>query len=201
MIKKLFNFIRTKGLVETIIYFVWYCTVILSSTIRITFYKLRRYDFMYSDTLYGSLFAQRSTPGSISTKGYCSFGDGAILKCFGKGKISIGKNVSFNENCTVCSGSEISIGDYCVIGPFVNINDTKHTFDNPNKLIREQGWTSEPIHIKKNVWIGAHVSILMGITIGEGAVIGAGAVVTKNVEPHSVVAGVPAKQISIISSV
>ena len=56
-----------------------------------------------------------------------------------------------------------------------------------------------PIHIGKNVWIGANAVVLPGVSIGDGAVIGAGAVVTKNVEPNTVVGGVPAKVIRRLS--
>ena len=50
-----------------------------------------------------------------------------------------------------------------------------------------------PIHIGKNVWIGANATVLAGVNIGDGAVVAAGAVVTKDVEPNTIVGGVPAK--------
>ena len=52
-----------------------------------------------------------------------------------------------------------------------------------------------PIHIGKNVWIGANATVLAGVTVGDGAVVAAGAVVTKDVEPNTIVGGVPAKLI------
>ena len=55
--------------------------------------------------------------------------------------------------------------------------------------------TFKPIHIEDKVWLGANVTILQGVTIGEGAIVAAGAVVTKDVEPKTVVGGIPAKLI------
>ena len=69
-----------------------------------------------------------------------------------------------------------------------------HDLDPTNR----QSMSYAPIHIGKNVWIGANATVLAGVTIGDGAVVAAGAVVTKDVEPNTIVGGVPAKVIKKI---
>lgn len=201
MFNMLITHIRRKGVVESCIFLIWYTFVRISSVVHIMLLKARGHRISASCILFGSLFTQPSIPGSISIGTHCSLEHGVRLKCFGKGVIRIGNNVSINEHSMICAGKQVTVADDCVIGPYVHINDTKHNFGNTTILIRNQGWTAELIHIGKNVWIGAHVTVLMGVTIGEGAVIGAGAVVTKNVSPYTVVGGVPAKLIRNIKQV
>jgi len=107
-------------------------------------------------------------------------------------KIYIGDNVKINRFVFITASEEIIIGDNVLIGPYTVINSGNHKYINPNELIRLQGHDSKQIFIGNDVWIGADVKILKGVNIGEGAVVGAGAVVTKDVEPYTVVAGVPA---------
>ncbi len=107
---------------------------------------------------------------------------------FGK-NIKIGKNVFINSGCCLQDQGGITIGDGCLIGHQVVFATLNHDLspDNRNDM------SAAPIVLGKNVWIGAHATILQGVTIGDGAVIAAGAVVTKDVPAKAVVAGVPAK--------
>ncbi len=85
----------------------------------------------------------------------------------------------------------ITIDEGALIGHNVVLATINHDLD-PSK---RQSMSYAPIHIGKNVWIGANATVLAGVTIGDGAVVAAGAVVTKNVEPNTIVGGVPAKVI------
>ncbi len=81
-----------------------------------------------------------------------------------------------------------------MMGPDVLIYTTNHEFRNKDIPMQQQGYQPErPVSIGNDVWIGARVIILPGVTIGDGCVIGAGAVVTKDVPAYSVCAGNPAK--------
>lgn len=106
--------------------------------------------------------------------------------------IKLGKNIFINNNLKCVARGGITIEDGVMIAPGVTILTVNHDLKDHCVL------KPIPVTIKKNAWIGANVTICPGVEIGEGAVIGAGAVVTKDVEPYTVVAGVPAKFIKNI---
>ncbi|HKM25207.1 MAG TPA: DapH/DapD/GlmU-related protein, partial [Corynebacterium sp.] len=82
--------------------------------------------------------------------------------------------------------------------PFTQIIAVNHVFDDPTRPFVEQGITAEGIVVEDDVWLGANVVVTDGVRIGRGAVVAAGAVVTRDVPPHTVVAGVPARVIKEI---
>jgi acetyltransferase-like isoleucine patch superfamily enzyme len=104
-------------------------------------------------------------------------------------KVTIGCNTHINRQCYFESRSRIYIGNKVSISHKVTFITGSH--DVRSKYFYGFG---RPILIKDYVWIGVNATILQGVTIGEGAVVGAGAVVTKDVEPYTIVAGVPAKK-------
>lgn len=112
---------------------------------------------------------------------------------FGK-FIIIGKNVFINHACSFLDMGGITIEDNVLIGPRVNLVTENHPLDPRDRA----ALITKPIIIKQNAWIGAGVTILPGVSIGENAVVAAGAVVSKNVAPNTVVGGVPAKFIKNI---
>lgn len=102
-----------------------------------------------------------------------------------------GDHVYANFNLTLVDDGEIFIGDHTMIGPNVTLVTTGHPI-RPD--LRERvAQFSEPIHIGRNVWIGANVTVLPGVTIGDDAVIGACSLVTKDVPANSVAVGTPAR--------
>jgi len=115
--------------------------------------------------------------------------------CVLHGPIKIGKNVSINHHVTMEGGSQaIVIGDDTRIASYCTFYAFNHGMQ-AGKLINEQPVTSKGIVIGCDVWIGAQVGIVDGVTIGDHAVIGLGSIVTKDVPPFAIMGGSPAKQI------
>lgn len=130
-----------------------------------------------------ALFAGCGEEVFIEQGFYCDYGN----------KISLGKCVYLNVNCTLLDGGLISIGDDCLIGPNVQILTINHAVSPGERLDKKN--FAEDVSIGNNVWIGAGVIILPGVSIGSGAIIGAGSVVNKDVPTNCMYAGNPAKKI------
>lgn len=103
--------------------------------------------------------------------------------------IRVGRNVFVNQNCRFNDIGGIDIGDDVMLGPNVGLITSGHPVD---PVERRVGITSAPIAIGRNVWVGTSALIMQGVTVGADAIVGAGAVVTRNVPPRTLVAGVPA---------
>lgn len=112
---------------------------------------------------------------------------------FGR-NIHVGDNVFVNACCQFQDQGGVWLGDGCLIGHNVVFATLNHDLD-PE---RRQICVPKSIKVGKNVWIGSNSTILAGVTIGDNAVVAAGAVVTKDVEPGTIVGGVPAKFIKSI---
>jgi acetyltransferase-like isoleucine patch superfamily enzyme len=108
----------------------------------------------------------------------------------GRPGITIGRRTVINQQCCLDGRGGLSIGNNVDISPGVWILTDSHDMHDP--FFRE---VLAPVTIGDHVWIGSRALILPGVTVGEGAVIAAGAVVTSNVAPYAVVAGVPAREI------
>lgn len=112
--------------------------------------------------------------------------------------IKIGKDSLVGEYSVIRGQGGVQIGDRVYTSPFTQIIAVNHVFDNPHRPFVDQGITAEGIVIEDDVWLGAGAIITDGVRVGKGAVVAAGAVVTKDVPPHTVVGGVPAKPIKTI---
>ncbi|HEX2961275.1 MAG TPA: acyltransferase [Ignavibacteriales bacterium] len=129
----------------------------------------------------------------------CSIGDNTKVGTF----VEIQKNATIGKNCKISSHTFICEGvhieDEVFIGHNVTfINDKYPQSTNPDgSMQNEQDWKVVETFIKRRASIGSSATILCGVTIGENAVVGAGSVVTKDVPPNAVVAGVPARIIKV----
>lgn len=113
--------------------------------------------------------------------------------------ITIGEDSLVGEYTVIRGQGGVTIGNRVYTSPFTQILAVNHVFDDPERTFIDQGITAEGITIQDDVWIGAGAIITDGVIIGKGAVIGAGAIVTKDVAPHTLVAGSPAKPIRSIT--
>jgi acetyltransferase-like isoleucine patch superfamily enzyme len=107
------------------------------------------------------------------------------------GRLEIGSGTYINSGVSISACQSVTVGERCMIGPRVLIMDNDfHTAGEPTRFP-----SSHPVVLEDEVWLGAAAIVLKGVRIGRGASIGAGSVVTKDVPPGAVVAGVPARPI------
>ena len=142
-------------------------------------------------------------PGGIEIGAGTIVMHGAILHVYNfrdlpHSGIQIGRDSLIGENSVIRGQGGVKIGDRVYTSPNTQIIAVNHVFEDPDRPFVEQGITAEGIVIEDDVWLGAGAVITDGITVGKGAVVAAGAVVTKDVPPHTVVGGVPARVIKEI---
>lgn len=129
----------------------------------------------------------RMDKGSIlQVNGNFSFYYGADVVLFQGARLILGKDSYINSDCKIRCRKEIRIGNKCAISHDFTIMDSDFHRINGKDL-------SEPVIIGNHVWIGTRVTVLKGITIGDGCIVAAGSVVTKDIPPNCMAAGVPAK--------
>ncbi len=123
----------------------------------------------------------------ITSPFYCDYGK----------NISVGENFYTNHNVTILDGAKVSFGDNVFIAPDCVFSTAGHPLDTDQ---RNQGLEiALPITVGNNVWIGTHVSVLPGVTIGNDVVIGAGSVVNRDIPDGVVAAGNPCRVIRKIT--
>jgi maltose O-acetyltransferase len=115
------------------------------------------------------------------------------LAAIESGRLQIGERTLVNYGGSICAAKLVSIGANCLIGTHAIIMDNDFHRIEPERRLE---WPeSRPIVIEDNVWLGARVIVLAGVTIGRDSCIAAGSVVTANIPPRSLAAGVPARVI------
>lgn len=159
----------------------------------------------YQHTLVQKLNEFNSTPETqegleerdrILKEALGTYGDGLYIippihaNC-GLRHVHVGKNVFINFNANLVDDGDIFIGDDCMIGPNVSIVTAIHPVSPKLRLHKIQ--YNKPVHIGKNVWMGAGAIVLPGVTIGDNSIVGAGSVVTHDVEENTIVVGSPAR--------
>ena len=129
----------------------------------------------------------------------CTVGRGAVVAPSGLLGGEPGEGLVMGDHSNLgawayvgCSGF-ISIGSNVLMGPRVSLLAEDHNTASADEPIKAQGVTRLPITIEDDVWLGAGATVIGGVTVGRGSIVAAGSVVTRDVEPFSVVAGVPAK--------
>ena len=130
-----------------------------------------------------------------------SLGNYSVIESFAcinnaVGDVIIGDHTRIGLHNTIIG--PVRIGNHVNFAQGITITALNHNFEDSEKRIDEQGISTSQVVIEDDIWIGANAVVLPGVTIGHHSVVAAGAVVTKDVPPHSLVAGVPAKVIKQI---
>lgn len=150
--------------------------------------------------LYGDLYLNKNAQGRnfrssllrmdkdsvLNVNGTFSFMYGADIIVFQGGTLTLGKGSFVNSDCKIRCSKEIVIGEDCAISHDFTVMDSDVHYLNGSNNIK-------PVTIGNHVWIGTRVTILSGVSVGEGAVIAAGSLVKDDVPAFSLVAGIPAK--------
>lgn len=134
--------------------------------------------------------------GSIRIGAHSTIAPGVTLQ----GNVDIGENASVQTGTILIGYGDrdtraglISIGNHVRIAPFVQMIAGNHNFADLDRPIAKQGLTLAPIVIEDDVWVAGRVIVTAGVRIGRGSVLAAGAVVTRDVAPLSIMAGIPAR--------
>jgi acetyltransferase-like isoleucine patch superfamily enzyme len=124
-------------------------------------------------------------------------GHHAILKGYYRNKMVIGSGTWIGQQCFFHSMGNITIGSNVGIGPAVKIITSQHALDDTSKPILHAPVVTAPVVIEDDVDIGVGAIIMPGVHIGRGVQVAAGAVVTRDIEPYAIAAGVPARVVRL----
>jgi acetyltransferase-like isoleucine patch superfamily enzyme len=136
----------------------------------------------------GVVFGDRCTVGRFA----CIRPTNVLVNEAGEG-LKMGDHSNIGPYSWIGCSGYVEIGNHVMMGPRVNLLAENHNTDRVDIPMKEQGVTRAGISIEDDCWLGANCSILAGVTVGRGSIVATGAVVTRDVPPYSVVAGVPAR--------
>jgi acetyltransferase-like isoleucine patch superfamily enzyme len=137
--------------------------------------------------------------GRLELGAHVLFEPGVWITGPAPGRIRIGGGTVLNLGVMVAATELVEIGQHCMFANGSFITDGNHRFDDPDRPVPWQGFTSKgPTRVGDNVWCGANVVVTSGVTIGERCVIGANSVVTTDLPPFSIAAGAPARVLKTI---
>lgn len=136
-------------------------------------------------------------PSTVHIGSNVYIGHYAILRGYSGQSLVIGNNTWIGQFCYINSAGGVKIGSNVGIGPGVKVMSSEHGEEGKHVPVLLCDLTYAPVSIEDGCDIGLGAIILPGRTIGRGAIVGAGAVVTHDVEPYSIVAGVPARKIGM----
>ncbi len=165
-----------------------------SELLRVVAVALTTFKFRYIKRCAGagSIIGPRTmiiNSANVRIGARCWFQDRIYIRAGTQGRVEIGNRVAINSFVRMFGHGSIVVGDDTQIGPCTLITTTDHDFRGQMEA------AFKPVRIGARAWIGANVTILPGVTIGDYAVIGAGSVVTKSIPARSVAVGVPARVI------
>jgi len=145
-------------------------------------------------TINGDIDLRNRENGKIVIGDNCSFDENCRFVAANNATLKINSNTAMGPYCIINAGEDVTIGDWCLFSGDVYINSSDHNLKK-GEYIRKQGYHHSKIIIEDDCFFGGHVSILQGVHIKKGAVIGANAVVTKDLPPYSISVGIPARVI------
>jgi acetyltransferase-like isoleucine patch superfamily enzyme len=161
-------------------------------------WELMRRDAFARWPLHGNVL-EALLEGRLQVGAHTLFEPDVWITAPGSARIRIGEGTFLNLGVMVAAAELVEIGDHCMFANGCLITDADHRFDDPDRPVTWQGFSTKgPTRVGDNVWCGAHVVITNGVTIGERCVIGANSVVTSDIPPFSVAAGVPARVLRTI---
>jgi acetyltransferase-like isoleucine patch superfamily enzyme len=134
----------------------------------------------------------RKDYGRLILGRWVHLGDGNAIRCH-EGTLRIGDKCVFGKDNTVNCFLDIEIGAATIVADWVYICDFDHRFEDLSRPIKDQGIVKSPVRIGPDVWIGTKATVLRGVRVGQGCVVGANSVVNRDLPPHSVAAGIPAR--------